>query len=279
VDFLKEDASMSGDWKYRKEICEIGRRLYAKGFAAGNDGNISYRLSKNEILCTPTQVCKGFMNEDDLCVVDLDGNQLRGKRARTSEILLHLEIMKGDPEVKSVVHCHPPHATAFAIARIDVPTCILPEIEVFIGVTPRADYETPGGKTFAETVRPFIGKANTCLLSNHGTVSWGSTVEQAYWYTEIIDAYCRMLILAKQLGHVERLSEQKVDELLDLKERFGMGSDPRRTIGGDMCINPTFGNDSGDSGDYAASPIDQSLVNVVTEEVIKALKQQQSVSR
>ena len=160
---------MTGDWKIRKEICEMGRRLYAKGFAAGNDGNISYRLSQNEVLCSPTQICKGFMNEDDLCVVDMDGNQLRGKRPRTSEILLHLEIMKGDPEVKSVVHCHPPHATAFAVARVDIPTCILPEIEVFIGVTPRADYETPGGKTFAETVRPFYrqGQHLPALQSRH----------------------------------------------------------------------------------------------------------------
>jgi len=143
--------------------------------------------------------------------------------------------------VKSVVHCHPPHATAFGVARADIPTCILPEVEVFLGVVPRAEYETSGGTSFAETVRPFIGKANTVVLSNHGTGSWGSSVEQAYWHTEILDAYCRIILIANDIGNVERLSKGKVEELLDLKERFGIGVDTRRTEGGRLCMNTTFG--------------------------------------
>jgi L-fuculose-phosphate aldolase len=229
----------------RKEICEIGRRLYARGFAAGNDGNISYRCDENVVVCTPTLICKGFMQPDDLCTVDLDGKQIAGRHKRTSEILLHLEIYKADPNVRAVVHCHPPYATAFGVARVDIPTCILPEVEVFLGVVPRADYETPGGPTFAQTIRPFIGQANTVVLSNHGTVSWGPTVERAYWYTEILDAYCHMLTIAKQLGHVERLPGQKVNELLDLKERFGVGVDPRRRDGGELCVNTQFGRADG----------------------------------
>jgi L-fuculose-phosphate aldolase len=225
----------------KKEICDIGRRLYEREFAAGNDGNISYRLSDDVVLCTPTQICKGFMTPDDLCTVDLTGKQIAGQRKRTSEVLLHLEIYKADPGVKAVVHCHPPHATAFGVARIDIPTCILPEVEVFLGVVPRADYETPGGEHFAQTVRPFIGRANTVVLSNHGTVSWGPTVERAYWYTEILDAYCKMLLLCKQLGNVERLPCNKVDELLDLKQQFGAGVDPRRRDGGELCVNQGFG--------------------------------------
>ena len=229
----------------RREICEVGRRLYARGFAAGNDGNISCRLSENVVLCTPTLICKGFMRCEDLCTVDLEGRQLSGQRKRTSEVMLHLEIYKSDPSVKAVVHCHPPHATAFGIARVDIPTCILPEVEVFLGVVPRADYETPGGDTFAQTVRPFVGRANTVVLSNHGTVSWGPTVERAYWYTEILDSYCHMLMMAQQLGHVARLPGQKVNELLDLKERFGVGVDPRRVEGGELCVNTEFGAPTG----------------------------------
>lgn len=265
---------MTSDWQYRKEICEIGRRLYAKGFAAGNDGNISYRLSDDAVLCTPTQICKGFMREDDLCIVDYSGRQRSGKRKRTSEILLHLEIFRADPSVRSVVHCHPPHATAFGVARVDIPTCILPEVEVFLGVTPRADYETPGGPDFAETVRPFIGKANTVVLSNHGTVSWGKSIEQAYWHTEILDAYCRILLLAKQLGHVERLPVPKVNELLDLRERFGVGTDPRRTSGGELCVNPAFG--AAGQADGAApdgSAEHEALVRSITQRVMQVLTQ------
>src|SRR5215470_10382498 len=98
--------------KLKEEICDIGRRIYNKGFAAGNDGNISYRIGENEVLCTPTMVSKGFLKHDDLCIVDMEANQLSGKKKRTSEIRLHLAIMKERPEIKSVVHCHPPHATA-----------------------------------------------------------------------------------------------------------------------------------------------------------------------
>ena len=186
--------------KLKQEICEIGDRLYNKGFAAANDGNISYRVSENEVLCTPTMISKGFMKPDDLCIVDMEGKQLAGRRKRTSEMLLHLAIMKERPEVKSVVHCHPPHATAFAVAREPIPQCVLPEVEVFLGDVPITKYETPGGQEFADTVLPFVQKANVIILANHGTVSFGETVEQAYWWTEILDAYCRMLMLARGLG-------------------------------------------------------------------------------
>ena len=231
---------MTDEAKISEEICEIGRRIYARGFAAGNDGNISGRLSDNTVLCTPTFVSKGFMKPDDLCTVDLDGNQLAGSRDRTSEVLLHLAIYRADPAAKAVVHCHPPHATAFGVARVDVPTGILPEAEIFLGVVPRAEYETPGSAEFAETVLPFVGRANTVILSNHGTVSWGPTVERAYWCTETLDAYCRILLLSKQLGHIERLPAPKVQELLELKESFGLPPDPRLTESTGLYVNPEF---------------------------------------
>ena len=142
--------------KLKKAICEIGDRIYKRGFAAANDGNISVRLNENEVLCTPTMHCKGFLKPKDICLVDMEGNQLAGKKKRSSEVLLHLEIMKARPDVQSVVHCHPPHATAFAIAREPIPQAVLPEVEVFLGEVPISPYETPGGKKFAETILPFV---------------------------------------------------------------------------------------------------------------------------
>lgn len=266
---------MSSEWKIRQEICDIGRRAYARLFSAGNAGNISCRLSENVVVCTPTQISKGHMKPDDLCTVDLDGKQLSGKLRKTSEILLHLEIYRGDPAVKAVVHSHPPHATAFGMAHIDIPTCILPEVEVFLGVVPRAEYETPGGAEFAETVRPHIGKTNVVVLSNHGTLSWGPTVERAYWYTEILDAYCHMLLLSQQLGGVKRLSVPKVGELLDLKERFGLGTDARRAEGGEMCVNTGFAAEEGAapcSANTSGAPDHEQLVKIVTERVVAELE-------
>lgn len=228
--------------KLRQEICEIGRRLYAKGFAAANDGNISYRLSENEVLCSPTMICKGFMKPEDLCTVDMDGNQKRGTRKRTSEILLHLAIMKKRPDVKAVVHCHPPHATAFAVAREPIPQCVLPEVEVFLGDVPITRYETPGGQAFADTILPVVEKTNIIILANHGTVSCGETVEQAYWWTEILDAYCRILLLSRQLGRVNYFTQEQTRELLNLKARLGF-SDARLTPemqNCDICANDVF---------------------------------------
>ncbi|GMU21130.1 MAG: hypothetical protein AMXMBFR13_12230 [Phycisphaerae bacterium] len=232
---------MVNEFKVKQQICEVGHRLYNKGFAAANDGNISYRLSENEFLCTPTLTSKGDLKVDDICKVDITGKQLSGTKKRTSEVLLHLEIYKLDPNVKAVVHCHPPHATAFAVAGEPIPTCILPEVEVFLGPIPMTVYETPGGTAFAETVKPHVKNSKVAVLKNHGTVSWGETLEKAYWWTEILDSYCRILMLAKQIGRVERISVPKVEELLDLKEKFGVGVDPRRLENADLCVNTEFG--------------------------------------
>src|SRR5215813_11637775 len=222
------------------QICDIGRRIYNKGFAAGNDGNISYRLGENEVLCTPTMVCKGFLKPDDLCTCDMEGKQLSGRRKRTSEVLLHLAIMKERPDVKSVVHCHPPHATAFAVAREPIPQCVLPEVEVFLGDVPITKYETPGGQVFADTILPFVKKSNVIILANHGTVSFGESVERAYWWTEVLDAYCRILMLAKGLGRVNYFTEPEAAALLELKGKWGM-SDPRsETKNCDICANDIF---------------------------------------
>jgi L-fuculose-phosphate aldolase len=228
--------------KLKQEICEIGQRIYNRGFAAANDGNITFRIGENEVLCTPTMISKGFMKPDDICSVDMQGNQLSGHRKRTSEVLLHLAIMKERPDVKSVVHCHPPHATAFAVAREPIPQCVLPEVEVFLGDVPITRYETPGGQKFAETILPFVKNTNVIILANHGTVSYGETVERAYWWTEILDAYCRILMLARGLGKVNHFTEGETRELLDLKAKWGF-KDARLEPGMencDICANDIF---------------------------------------
>src|SRR5687768_1895898 len=193
------------EWKLREEMCEVGRRLYNKGFAAANDGNISYRLDENRVLCTPTRVSKGFMKPDDMCIVDMEGKQVSGKRKRTSEILLHLAIYKEQPAARAVIHSHPPHATAFAVAGVDLPTCIHPEAEVFLGPVKTAKYVTPGDTRLGESIKPFVKDSNTILLGNHGVVCYGPDLEDAYYKLEIVDAYARILLLTKQLGSVKPL--------------------------------------------------------------------------
>lgn len=228
------------EYKLKELVCEIGRRVYNRGFAAANDGNITIRLNKKEVLCTPTMVSKGFMKPQDICKVDYEGKQLAGTKRRTSEVLLHLAVYKARPDVNAVVHCHPPHATAFAVAHEPIPKCVLPEVEVFLGEVPIAVYETPGTQKFAETILPFVKDCNTIILANHGTVSFGPDLENAYFNTEIVDAYCKILILAKQLGRVNYFTDQQTKELLEFKKRLGL-DDPRLKYENcDLCGNSAF---------------------------------------
>ncbi len=226
---------MINEWKIREEICQIGRRLYEKNYVAANDGNISVRLGDGRFLCTPTLVSKGFMKPADIALVDGEGNQLGGGKPRTSEILLHLEIYHELPEIGAVVHAHPPHATAFAVAGMELPNCILPEVEIFIGQVPLAEYDTPGSKDFAQTILPHLrNQANTILLANHGAVACDKTLEQAYFHLETLDQYCRILVLAKEIGSVRQLGPEKMGELMQLKGKLGL-PDPRVTPEGEIC--------------------------------------------
>jgi L-fuculose-phosphate aldolase len=278
--------------RIKQDICEIGRRIYAKGFAAANDGNITVRIGENEVLCSPTLHCKGFLNPDDICTIDMKGNQTAGRKKRSSEALLHLEIYKQRADIKSVVHCHPPHATAFAIAREAIPQCVLPEVEVFLGDVPITKYETPGGQAFADTILPFVSKTNVIILANHGTVSFGEDVERAYWWTEILDSYCRMLMLARQLGPINFFNEEKERELLSLKQKWGY-SDPRNTDeykNCDICANDIFRDSWKEAGvsrrAFEAPPAmgpaakatpanpstdQEALIQTITERVLEAL--------
>jgi L-fuculose-phosphate aldolase len=284
------------EYKLKEQMCEIGRRLYNRGFAAANDGNITVRLNDRELLCTPTMVSKGFMKPEDICKVDYEGKQLAGTRKRTSEVLLHLAVYKERPDVQAVVHCHPPHATAFAVAGEPIPKCVLPEVEVFLGIVPMARYETPGGQKFADTIVPYVKECNTIILANHGTVTFGPTLENAYFNSEIIDAYCKILILARQLGKINYFTEKETRELLELKKRIGY-DDPRlKGENCDLCGNSelergfkgfqpeprAFKRDDvapgtscavkpSSNGHAATAPDVDELVRIVTDQVMAAL--------
>ena len=212
----------------KRQICEVGRRLWQRAYVDGNGGNIAIRVGENAALCTPTLVSKGFMKPEDLCLVDLNGNQSAGAKKRTSEILMHLQIMKAQPRAKATVHCHPPHATAYAVAGVEPPTCMIPEIEVFVGKVPIAPYRTPGTPEMGKLVAELADKHNTILMGNHGAVSWSHlSVEDAYFKMEILEAYCRTVWVASQLSpSLNTMSQEQLGDLLKIKQGLGI-PDPR----------------------------------------------------
>lgn len=205
----------------KSQICEIGRRMWQRGLVAGTDGNISVRLDSDQLLCTPTMCSKGFMEPNDICLLSIDGNQLAGDKRRSSEVLLHVEILKARPDVMSVVHCHPPHATTFAITGRPVPMGAMAEADVFLGNVPIVPYDTPGTASFAKSILPFVHASNACLLANHGAVTFGASLEQAYNFMEVLDAYCRILLLAESLGPLSMLSPEQRRVLGKIREESG----------------------------------------------------------
>ena len=218
----------------RAEIIRTGRKLWDRQYVDGNGGNISVRLGADFVLCTPTMLSKADLEVADICLSDLHGKILAGDRTLTSELLLHLEIYKANPRARAVVHCHPPYATAFAIAGKIPPNGLIPEYEVFIGPAAVAPYETPGTQAFAETILPFVHEHNTILLKNHGVVCWADTVTHAEWLCEIMDTYCRTYLIAKQIGDpLGVIPEDKIDDILRRKQWMGLPDARMGRIGGD----------------------------------------------
>jgi L-fuculose-phosphate aldolase len=261
------------------QICDIGRRLWQREYVDGNGGNIAIRVGEGLALCTPTLVSKGFMKPEHMCLVDLEGNQLAGTMKRTSEILMHLQIMKRQPRAVASVHCHPPYATAFAVAGVEPPTCMIPEFEVFASVA-IAPYRTPGTPEMGKLVADLVDKHNTILMANHGVVAWShNNVEDAYFKMEILEAYCRTVLVASQLGKpVNTMTSSQLQDLLKIKQSLGI-PDPRYGLKEcELCDNEGWrpgvtcavsGNGAG-SGDGAAAsdPEAEALVQAITDQIM-----------
>jgi L-fuculose-phosphate aldolase len=207
----------------KAQIVAAGRRLWQREYVDGNGGNISARVNDELVLCTPTLCSKGDLREEELSLVNLDNRQILGIRPQTSEIQLHLEIYKAVPQARAVIHCHPPYATAHAIARVVPQGNLIPEQELFIGPVALAPYETPGTVEFARTILPFVRKHNTVLLANHGIVCWADTVQHAGWYVEVIENYCKTVMIAKQLRNpLPEIPPDKILDLLAIKKKLGL---------------------------------------------------------
>jgi len=206
----------------RRQIVEIGRLAYQKGWVAANDGNISVRLGPDRILATPTGVSKGMMAPEDLIICDCDGNKVEGSRERTSEILMHMTIYEMRPDVQAIVHAHPPVATGFAVAGRPLNLALLPEVIVGLGSIPLAGYGLPGTPELSEALKPFIPSHDALLMANHGAVCYADELMKAFFRMETLEHFARVALVAELLGGPRVLPQHEVDKLIDSRGRYGV---------------------------------------------------------
>lgn len=205
----------------RKRLVHACQRVHARGFVAGYEGNLSARISGERILVTPARLCKGDVTADDLIVVDLREPRRatpRGKAARrpTAELDMHLMVYEERPDAAAVVHAHPPVATGFAVARAGIPEKALPEVIVTMGAIPLVPYGLPGTGELAGEIRRFVREADAFLLANHGVLTLGRTIEEAYYRMETVEQVARSVLVARILGSPVELTGAQIEALRKL---------------------------------------------------------------
>ncbi len=221
------------DYEAKSAILEVGRRMYAKNFVASNDGNISAKVSDDTIWCTPTGVSKGYMTDDMLVLMDLDGNVLSGNGKPSSEVKMHLRVYQENPEVGAVVHAHPPASTSYAIAGLPLNHAILTEAVMGIGEIPIAPYAMPGTEEVPDSITPYINTHNGCLLANHGAITWGKDVMEAWMRMESLEYYALVSMYTNGLiGQANELTCSQVDRLIERRTNSGIS-----TGGRPLCRN------------------------------------------
>jgi L-fuculose-phosphate aldolase len=213
----------------RRQIVDIGRRMYESGLVAASDGNISVRLEDGRILTTPTMVCKGRMTEDMLVVVDSSGRKVRkDERNPSSELPMHLAIYRLRSDVHAVVHAHPPFGTGFAVANVPLDKPLLSEVILTLGCIPLTAYGTPSTDEVVGSLTPYIPHHDALLLANHGAVSYGPDLDTAYGRMETVEHFAKITLIARLIGRPTELSAEAVGKLLDVREKAGyMGPEAR----------------------------------------------------
>ncbi|MFQ6058097.1 MAG: class II aldolase/adducin family protein [Anaerolineae bacterium] len=260
--------------KLRRDIVEVGRRMYHKGFIAASDGNISVRLTADRLLITPSGLHKGFLTPEQLVVTDLEGTLIpsyhpaRRNLKPSSELPMHLEAYRQRPDVRAVVHAHPPLATAFTIAGVSLARCVLPEVIYSLGGIPTAEYATPGTSAGAEIVRQLVREHDAVLLDHHGVLTVGVDVYEAFMRLEQVEHAAAITLAARQLGGIRPLPPGEEEKLREMRRRA------MQAKGRDVCADCSvcqWGGRYEATGGTALSRPSEELVELVTQEVLKAL--------
>ncbi|MBM3497301.1 MAG: class II aldolase/adducin family protein [Armatimonadetes bacterium] len=252
---------MPEEGQLRRDLCEIGRRMWLQGLVAATDGNFSVRLSEDRLLATPTGVNKGFMSPEEIVKIDLGGQPVEGFTRPSSEIRMHLAIYERRPDVCAVVHGHPPTATGFAAVRVPVPTEILTEAHTFLGPVAVVEYATPGSATLPQALARHVKEHNLFLLANHGAVAVGGDLFQASYRMEALEQSARIAITARLLGGAQAIEASELEKLQAIRGQLGLlPSEESCLAAGEAC--------------GGAAPDDEVLIARITSLVLDELQRQ-----
>ena len=267
--------TIMNEYEIKKEICEIGRRIYNRGMVAANDGNISVKLNDHEFLCTPTGVSKGFMTPDMICKVNEKGEVLEAKAPYkpSSEIKMHMRVYERRKDVNAVVHAHPLYATTFAIAGQALTQPIMPEAVISLGCVPLARDGRPSTEEMPESIEEYLPYFDAVLLAQHGALTWSDSLLNAYMKMESVDFYAQLLYQTKQIGGPKEFTPEQVEDLYEIRRKFGMkGKHPAN-----VCLRAKEGKPSchgcGGTCKTGASSgdSDAALIDEITKRVMNAL--------
>lgn len=267
---------MANEYEIKKQICDIGKRIYDRNMVAANDGNISVKLNDHEFLCTPTGVSKGFMTPEYICKVDENGNciQANGNFRPSSEIKMHMRVYKHRPDVGAVVHAHPTFATSFAIAGIPLTQPIMPEAVIALGCVPIAEYGTPSTNEIPDAVEKYLPYYDAVLLESHGALTWSVDLLAAYHKMESVEFYAELLYKSRQLGGPKEFDKETIEKLYEIRRQMGLpGKHPA-----DLCaeLGGKCGggcHSCGTSKASSASASDADVEKIVAEVTKKILSQ------
>ncbi len=263
---------MVSEYEIKKQICDIGKRIYDRNMVAANDGNISVKLNDNEFLCTPTGVSKGFMTPDYICKVDAKGNviQANGNFRPSSEIKMHMRVYEKRPDVGAVVHAHPTFATSFAIAGIPLTQPIMPEAVIALGCVPIAKYGRPSTNEIPDAVEEYLPYYDAVLLESHGALTFSVDLLSAYHKMESVEFYAELLYKSRQLGGPKEFTPEQVEQLYEIRRQFGLpGKHPAN-----VCPNAKSGKPSCHSCGGSCHGTSSSETDAVVAEITRRVMEQ-----
>ncbi len=264
--------------QHRADIIRAGQLVFEKGWVAANAGNITVRLGDNRILATPTGVSKGMLSPEDLIITDLEGHRIQsdysGDRDVTSEMGMHLTIYQERPDIHAVVHAHPPTATGFAVAHRALNQGILPEVIVGLGAVPLAEYGEPGTPALGDSLRPYLDRYEAILLTNHGVIAFGATLQSAYFRMETVEHTARITLAAELLGGVKNLPRVEIQKLFAARQRYGVASKNTFEPGLPLAAEDDAREEEAQEGSLVDAPEEKLILTrgqliAIVEEVLK----------